>query len=87
MAAKQQHRRPQLVAHDNAIGDLSALATLESLEDLVATDNNISDLAPLLTATGLSCVDLRRNPIDCADQAQNIQALRDRGMRLYTDCS
>ena len=32
-------------------------------------------------------VDVRRNPIDCTDQADNIHALRDRGVELWVDCT
>ena len=70
----------------NNISDLGPLSGLTALSGLSLQDNAISDLSPLLANSGLGADDaisLRDNPIDCADQADNIQALLDRGVDLY----
>ena len=51
--------------------------------------NDIGDLTPLVANPGLGAGDavyLGGNPIDCAAQAANIEALRSRGVQLDLDC-
>jgi Leucine-rich repeat (LRR) protein len=53
------------------------------------SSNAIRDLAPLVASPALGnqmVLDLQDNPIDCAAQAANLQALRARVALLYTDC-
>jgi internalin A len=49
----------------------------------------VGDLSPLVANPGVGAgdtINLPGNPIDCAAQAANIQALRDRGVDLRVDC-
>ena len=51
--------------------------------------NQISDLEPLVNNEDLDDGDsvyLTDNPIDCEDQADNIDELEDRGVDLEVDC-
>ena len=51
--------------------------------------NQVSDLSPLVANSGIGDGDevgLSSNPIDCTAQADNIQALRDRGVSLSSPC-
>ena len=52
------------------------------------SDNRIVDLTPLLAAkfTPPFAIDLRMNPLVCAEQAANIAALRARGIGVQVDC-
>jgi hypothetical protein len=73
----------------NSVSDLSPLSELTELRTLVLDGNRITDLSPLVANTGLSSGDdvvLTDNPIDCVDQAENVAALRDRGVDLQIDC-
>ena len=77
-----------LILDDNAISDLSPLTGLTQLTRLYLDNNAISDLSPLVANTGLDSGDavrLTHNPIDCATQAESIQALRNRGVTLELD--
>jgi Leucine-rich repeat (LRR) protein len=70
----------------NQIDDLTPISGLTSLGFLFADENSISDLSPLVANSGLVSGDdvtLWHNPIDCMEQAANIQALEDRGVDLY----
>jgi hypothetical protein len=51
--------------------------------------NAVTDLSPLADNIGIDLgdlVDLRRNPIDCQAQADNLAALRVRGVDVKVDC-
>jgi internalin A len=52
------------------------------------SDNRIVDLTPLLSAkiTPPFTIDLRSNPLVCAEQAANVAALRARGVGVEVDC-
>ena len=73
----------------NAIVDVSPLSGLVGLSGLSLNINAISDVGPLVANSGLASgdwVDLDGNPIDCAEQASNLQALRDRGVTVQLFC-
>jgi internalin A len=82
----------------NQIVDVSPLASLPNLFVLKLNGNRIADLAPLLGFSGLeqrnydrgglfnATVDLSGNPIDCAEQAANMAALRAKPVNLTIDC-
>jgi internalin A len=73
----------------NNISDVSPLVGLTSLAELHLAYNNISDLSPLAAATGLNSLvllDVFGNPIDCAEQAANIQAVAERGVQIESEC-
>ena len=72
------------------ISDLGPLRGLTSLNWLTLESNQITDLAPLVANPGIGTGDavyIMYNPIDCAAQASNIQALRQRGAFVGTECS
>ena len=71
------------------IEDISPLAGLEYLSYVRLFSNDIRDISPLVANPGLDQGDevvLIDNPLDCQAQADNIQALRDRGVEISTDC-
>ena len=73
----------------NSISDLTPISQWTSLVYLGLPDNQVSDLTPLAVNLGLGSGDpvhVQGNPIDCAEQADNIQTLRDRGVDLDIDC-
>ena len=87
-----------LVADSNEVEDLTPLAALSSLQEVYLRSNRISDLSPLVAGPALGSDDLvdltslvsdprhDPNPIDCIEQAENIQTLRDRGVDVEIDC-
>lgn len=80
-----------LCLHSNNITDLAPLSNLTALSVITLSNNSVSDLRPLVANTGLGRntwdeVWLDNNPIDCDAQADNIQALLDRGVFLYMGC-
>jgi internalin A len=73
----------------NNITSLVPLNNLVLLNHLDLSSNEINDVSPLVDNQGISesdWVDIYDNPIDCFEQAANIQALRDRGVDLDTNC-
>lgn len=73
----------------NAVSDISPLKQLNALVVLGFEFNNVSDVSPLLENSGIGDGDEVRmtgNPIDCADQAATIEALRDRGVFIGGTC-
>jgi internalin A len=73
----------------NQIQDISSLSTLANLRSLDLSRNQITDLSPLVANVSLgygTAIAIEGNPIDCTAQAQNIAALRARGVTLTTDC-
>ena len=73
----------------NDIANLIPLSGLTRLDTLNLSDNAITDLSPLVANPGFNewgVVDVTNNPIDCRDQADNIQALLDRYVALRADC-
>jgi len=76
-------------AYGNQISDLAPLSGLPDLflVDLIA--NEITDLAPLANAVGIDAGDnlyLQRNPLDCAAQAPELEAMSDNGVLVSSDC-
>ncbi len=74
---------------DNKIQDISALSGLVGLVHLVLDNNPIRDLAPLVANPGLGTgddVSILNANLNCAQQQNNIAALRSRGVTLKTDC-
>ncbi len=75
--------------HDNDIVDIGPIRWLVHLSTLNLNDNEIVDIGPLVANHGIDegdNVGLSSNPIDCEAQADNIQALLDRGVLLTIDC-
>ena len=73
----------------NDISDITPLAGLAELTTLWLAHNSITDLSPLVANPGIDAgdeVDVTDNPIDCEEQAANIQELLDRGVLLEVDC-
>jgi len=74
---------------DNNISDLSPLSGLVNIDSLHLYHNEISDLSPLVMNQGIGDGDripIYFNPIDCIEQADNIQTIKERGAILSTDC-
>lgn len=74
---------------DCNIGDISHLSNLINLGDVDLSWNRITNIGPLVDNMGIGArdyVSVKNNWIDCADQATNIQTLRDRGVDLVVDC-
>jgi hypothetical protein len=86
----------------NNISDLGPLSGLPGLGLLILDDNSVVDLTPLLSLPGFGecndsailndfeeclLVTVENNPIDCAEQADNIRALEERGVVVLSDCS
>jgi hypothetical protein len=73
----------------NNIMDINALSGLSKLSYVDLSMNEISDISPLVDNEGMGDGDtiyMTSNPINCTDQAANIQALRNRGVDLVVDC-
>jgi internalin A len=73
----------------NEIHDLRPLAPLTKLVTIDLAQNEVTDLSPLLKMAGLgvgSELDLTGNPLDCAAQASNLDALRARLVKVDADC-
>ena len=74
----------------NSVSDVSPLSGLVSLMILRLQGNSVTDLSPLVANPGLADTQdgvwLRNNPLDCEEQAENIQALEDRGVSVSTSC-
>ena len=78
-----------LNAAGNGITDITPVANLLALQQLILHTNDITDLIPIVDNPGISSgdlVDIRYNPIDCAGQKENIDALQGRGVDLKVDC-
>ncbi len=78
-----------LEIRSNNITNLVPLTSLVLLNHLDLSRNEINDVSPIVENLGISegdWVDIYSNPIDCFEQAANIQALRDRGVDLDTHC-
>jgi hypothetical protein len=90
-----------LALPDNNVTDLGPLSGLTELLWLALQDNNITDLTPLVAAPlFVDCatetlpghfmdhcvVNLESNPFNCAQQADNIRTLEERGVEVRTDC-
>lgn len=71
LAGKQRLR--SVLLFDNQVSDLTPLPT--GLESADLGKNLITDLTPLLAMKNLDDLDVTRNPLDCAAQAANIEAL------------
>lgn len=77
----------KLVVAKNSISNLEPLAELSALTELDLSQNSIVDVSPLVSLWSLSQLDLRGNrALDCGSQAALLRALRDRGVRLSSDC-
>ena len=73
----------------NEIECIGPLSGLTALGQVAISGNQISNLSPLLDNPGIGAgdqVNVKDNAIDCAEQAPNIDALRDRGVNLEVDC-
>ena len=71
------------------VADLSALSALPVLDYVSIAASKVTDLSPLVAnlAFAENCsLSLGENPLDCAAQATNIKALKDRGVEVTTDC-
>ncbi len=74
-----------LDVNDNAIADISGLSTLAKLEKLYLANNLISDIAPLVANAGLGDGDYVRldgNPLGADALAEDVPALRRRGVEV-----
>lgn len=74
----------------SAITTLAGVECLGALSTLDFSNNQITDLTPLVDNAGLDSGDIvsgKGNPLDCAAQAANIDALLARGVNLVTDCN
>ena len=79
----------RLYLFSNQISDISPVSNLTALTELWLQSNQLSDISPLVSNPGIDngdYVDIKTNPIDCGDQAANIQELRNRGVNLQTNC-
>jgi hypothetical protein len=82
-------RLARLRAAPPARARAAALARLSALEYLYLADNKISDLSWLVESVppgGKLVLDIERNPISCAEQADNLQALPELTAVLQTSC-
>ena len=73
----------------NLIDDINVLSGLTSLTKLDMSWNKIEDITPIVENSEIGngdFVSVEYNWIDCADQATNIQTLRDRGVDLVVNC-
>jgi hypothetical protein len=81
-----------LSAGNSQVSDLSPLENLTELEWLSMYNAEVTDLTPLVNNPGIGAegdedtVNLNGNPIDCDEQAANIQELEDRGVNLSGLC-
>jgi len=74
---------------NNQITDLFPIGNLPAIETLNLYENQIIHIQPLLEVAGLGeedSVSLWFNPIDCESEADAIQALRDRGVKIEVQC-
>jgi len=79
----------ELDAERASIENIGTLAGLTSLSVLNLSSNEIRDIGPLVDNPGIGegdRVSIGDNPIDCTEQASNIQALLDRGVELTVYC-
>lgn len=79
-------RLNHLFMSDNQISDLGPLATMEYVADLDIAGNAIADLSPLVTNTAFGTGDriwLVRNPLSQSAIAEQLPALRARGVVVY----
>ena len=73
----------------NRIADLDGRQHIATLYRVDLTDNKVADLGPLVHNAGFGDNDfllVTGNLLDCGAQAANLQALRDRGVQLESDC-
>lgn len=71
------------------VEDIFPLSDLISLAYVDLSWNRITNIGPLVDNLGIGAgdyVSVENNWIECADQATNIQTLRDRGVDLIVDC-
>ena len=81
--------RLRTLAVGSGVQDISPLSGLVGLVHLVLDNNPISDLAPLVANPGLGTgddVSILNAKLNCAQQQNNIAALRSRGVKVITDC-
>ena len=74
---------------NNDIQDLGPLQNKTSLRVVNVKNNQITDLSPLVNNAGIGIgdsIDVSGNPLNCTEQASNIQALQASGVDLTTDC-
>ncbi len=74
----------------NNITNISPLSGLTNLTALNLRNNQITDISALADNTGIGSgdtVELHHNSLDCTDQAANVQALVDRGVDLWSECT
>jgi len=79
----------QLAAHGNQISDLAPLQNLAKLNFVVLVENQVTNVAPLAANLSLGnggFVYLNRNPLACAGQLANFQAMQARGVQVISDC-
>jgi hypothetical protein len=73
----------------NGISDIDAVAGMSSLLYLYLQENSVTDLTPLVGNVSFAegCMAwFGGNPIDCGEQAANIDALMSRGVQILCDC-
>jgi hypothetical protein len=71
------------------VTDIAPLSNPVGLAIVDLSWNKITDLGPLVDNQGIGAGDhisVKHNWLDCTEQSANIQALRDRGVDLDTDC-
>ena len=80
----------RLSISSSRVEDISPIAGMILLDYANLENNNIVDLSPLVDNAGIvgsgDEIWIKRNPIDCQEQASNIQTLRNRGVDLRVDC-
>lgn len=77
-----------LNAIDNQIVDIDTLADLPALRNVQLDRNRISDLSPIVERDWPphAWLSIRGNPIDCQEQAANLEALRAKLSMFDSDC-
>ena len=78
-----------LNAASNQISDVTPLGELPELNTVVLVGNQITDIAALAGNAGIGQGDsvlLEQNPLLCASAATHLQAMKDRGAAVSSDC-
>ncbi len=78
-----------LYVADAPFSDLSPLRDATALQNLWLSGSELSELQPLVDNPGLGTgdyINLSSTPLDCVGQADNLAALRARGVTVTSDC-
>ena len=68
------------------VTELGFVQNMSQLASLSAYNNEISDISSLAGLGELRSVVLNGNPLVCATQAANLEALKTRGVEVFSDC-